>query len=328
MTRRPARAAGDTVDDAVDDAARARLDAEWPKHRPAVFGAAYRITGSVADAEDVAQDVWLRAASAASLAEVRDLRAWLVTVAARRAYDLLTSARARREDYVGPWLPEPLLTGPDAAEPVLVDDTVGIAMLLVLERLTPPERVAFVLRQAFEAPYEQIAEVLGKSPAACRQLVSRAGRKIAAAGPSAAAGRRASRAERERVVGAFRAAAESGDGAALLALLDPDATYTTDGGGKTFAARKVIAGAERIATVLVRVTAKLQITLAPVEVNGGPGLLVYSFGRLIGVDAVEVADGRVTAIRRVLNPDKLAGLRHAPESRRAEGPRRGRGPSR
>ena len=146
--------------------------------------------------------------------------------------------------------------------------------------------------------------------------------------PLAAAGRRASRAEHERVVGAFRAAAESGDGAALLALLDPDAAYTTDGGGKTFAARKVIAGAERIATVLVRVTAKLGITLAPVEVNGAPGLLVYSFGRLIGVDAFEVADGRVTAIRRVLNPDKLAGLRHAPESRHAEGPRPGRGPSR
>ncbi|MEU6035331.1 RNA polymerase sigma factor SigJ [Actinomadura sp. NPDC047616] len=297
-------------DEAPDAAARARLDAEWPEHRPAVFGAAYRITGSVADAEDVTQDVWLRAAAAGSLDEVRDLRAWLVTVAARRAYDLLTSARARRESYVGPWLPEPLLTGPDAAEPVLVDDTLGVAMLMVLERLSPPERVAFVLRRAFDVPYEQIAEALGRTPAACRQLASRAGRKIAAAGPSATARRRASRAEHERVLAAFRAASQNGDGAELLALLDPDATYVTDGGGRAFAARKVIAGAGRVATVLVRVAAKFAFRLVPAEINGEPGLLVYRDGQLVGADMIEVADGRVTAVRRVLNPDKLAGLRH------------------
>ncbi|WP_285493008.1 RNA polymerase sigma factor SigJ [Actinomadura sp. NBRC 104425] len=295
---------------APDEAARVRLDAEWPEHRPAVFGVAYRITGSVADAEDVTQDVWLRAAATGSLAEVRDLRAWLVTVAARRAYDVLTSARARRESYVGPWLPEPLLTGPDAAEPVLVDDTVGVAMLLVLERLSPPERVAFVLHRAFDVPYAQIAEVLGRSPAACRQLASRAGRKIAAAGASPAAGRRASRAEHERVVAAFRAASQDGDGARLLALLDPDATYTTDGGGRVFAARKVVAGAGRVAAVLLRVAAKYAYRLVPAEINGEPGLLMYRGGRLVGADTVEVVDGRVTAVRRVLNPDKLAGLRH------------------
>ncbi|MFC6935076.1 sigma-70 family RNA polymerase sigma factor [Actinomadura yumaensis] len=214
-----------------------RLAEEWAAHRPAVFGAAYRITGSVADAEDVVQDTWLRAASRGSLDDVRDLRAWLVTVAARRAYDVLGSARARRVDYVGPWLPEPLLTGPDAAEPVLVDDTVGTAMMLVLEELSPPERVAFVLHQAFEVPYERIAEVLGRSAAACRQLASRARRKVAAAEPP-----KAPRAERDRVLAAFRAAYESGDAAGLLAVLDPDATYTTDGGGKVFAARRVMRG--------------------------------------------------------------------------------------
>ncbi|GAA4307785.1 hypothetical protein GCM10023178_73870 [Actinomadura luteofluorescens] len=149
-----------------------RLDDEWAEHRSAVFGAAYRITGSVADAEDITQDVWLRASARGSLDDVRDLRAWLLTVAARRAYDVLGSARARRVDYVGPWLPEPLLTGPDAAEPVLVDETVGTAMLIVMEELSPPERVAFVLHQAFEVPYEQIAGVLGRSAAACRQVGS------------------------------------------------------------------------------------------------------------------------------------------------------------
>ncbi|KAB2345567.1 RNA polymerase sigma factor SigJ [Actinomadura rudentiformis] len=278
-----------------------RLETEWPEHRSAVFGAAYRITGSVADAEDVTQDVWMRAAAQESLDGIRDLRAWLITVAARRAYDLMTSARARRESYVGPWLPEPLLTGPDAAQPVLVDDTVGTAMLLVLEELSPPERVAFVLHQAFEVPYERIAEVLGKSPAACRQLASRARRKVAGAREP-----RASRAEKEKLIAAFRAAYEKGDGAQLMALLDPDATYVTDGGGKVFAARKVMAGAGHIAAIMLRVSAKLSPRLVPADVNGEPGLIHIRNGRAFAVDTFAVAGGRITAVRRVLNPDKLA----------------------
>ncbi|GAA2155539.1 RNA polymerase sigma factor SigJ [Actinomadura napierensis] len=283
-----------------------RLDDEWAAHRPAVFGAAYRITGSVADAEDIAQDVWLRASAREPLDDVRDLRAWLITVAARRAYDVLGSAHARRVDYVGPWLPEPLLTGPDAAEPVLVDETAGTAMLLVLEELSPPERVAFVLHQAFDVPYERIAEVLGKSPAACRQLASRARRKVAAASPP----RPARAGERERVLREFRAAYERGDEAALLALLDPDATYTTDGGGHLFAARKIIAGAGRVVTVLLRVAVRNRFTLVPAEVNGETALLVRNrAGRLAAVDTLEIRDGRVITIRRVLNPEKLAAAR-------------------
>ncbi|MBT2209497.1 MULTISPECIES: RNA polymerase sigma factor SigJ [Actinomadura] len=289
-----------------------RLDDEWDRHRPAVFGVAYRVTGSVADAEDIVQDVWLRAAAQESLDDVRDLRAWLVTVAARRAYDVLGTARARRVDYVGPWLPEPLLTGPDIADKVLVDDTVGTAMMLVLEELSPPERVAFVLRRAFDVPYEQIAEVLGKSPAACRQLASRAGRKVAAARPA----RPPSRTERERVLTAFRAAYEKGDATALMELLDPDATYTTDGGGKVFAARKIIRGAARVAAILLRVGRQKSVRFTPAEVNGEPALLVLgAIGpggpgghRVRAIDTVEIENGRITAYRRVINPDKLPTL--------------------
>ena len=292
----------------------ARLEAEWERHRPAVFGVAYRLLGSVADAEDVVQDVWLRAAGAA-LDEVADLRAWLITVAARRSYDVLTSARARRVGYVGPWLPEPLLTGPDAAQPVLVDDTVTTAMLLVLEELSPPERVAFVLHHAFEVPYERIAQVLGRSAPATRQLASRARRRLAASGGAAARPSResrASRAERARILDAFRAAYEQGDLAGLVALLAPGVVYTTDGGGQVGAARKHIVGASRVATVIIRVAARLGPSVAvPAEVNGEPGLLTYRAGTLAAVNTFEIADGRITAIRRQLNPRKLSHLHHA-----------------
>ncbi|MEO3868251.1 sigma-70 family RNA polymerase sigma factor [Nonomuraea sp. B12E4] len=148
-------------------------EAGWEAHRPAVFGAAYRILGAVAEAEDVTQEVWLRAA-AADLSGVRDLRAWLVTLAVRTSYNVLKSARVRRESYVGPWLPEPLLTGPDAAVRVLMDESVSTAMLVVMETLSPAERVALVLHDVFGFPFDRIAEVLGGTPAAGRKLASRA----------------------------------------------------------------------------------------------------------------------------------------------------------
>lgn len=277
---------------------------EWIQHRPAVFGVAYRLLGGVGDAEDVAQDVWLRAA-AADLSGVEDLRAWLVTVAARRSYDILRSARVRRETYVGPWLPEPLLTGPDAAEPVLVDESVSMAMLVVMDQLTPPERVAFVLHDVFEVPFERIAAVLGVTPAAGRQLASRARRRVGTAKQRP----RASRSEQERVLAAFRAAYEESDLKALVELLHPDAVYVTDGGGKVSAARKIISGGERIAMVLSRVSRRWGRGLFPLvlrEVGGEPALVAYRDKRITLVDTFDVAaDGRILAIRRVLNPDKL-----------------------
>jgi RNA polymerase sigma-70 factor (ECF subfamily) len=276
---------------------------DWAEHRPAVFGVAYRLLGTVSDAEDVEQDVWLRASSA-DLSGVRDLRAWLVTVAARRAYDVLRSARVRRETYAGPWLPEPLLTGPDASEPVLVDDSVSTAMLLVMERLSPPERVAFVLHDVFAVPFGRIAEVLDTTAAAGRQLASRARRRIAVAKETP----RADRPQRDRVLAAFRAAYLAGDLEGLVALLHPDAVYVTDGGGRVKAARRLIVGAERVATVLVRVGQRrgLASTL-PVEVGGETALALHHDGTLVAIDTYDIADdGRILALHRVLNPDKLA----------------------
>lgn len=282
-----------------------RLAAEWESHRPAVFGVAYRLLGSVADAEDVAQDVWLRAAGA-DLGTVDDLRAWLVTVAARRSYDILKSARVRRESYVGPWLPEPLLTGPDASEPVLVDESVSAAMLLVMEELSPPERVAFVLHDVFGLEFGRIAEVLDVSVPGARQLASRGRRRVTRARESTP---EASKAERERLLATFRAAYEAGDLAGLVRLLHPDAVYVTDGGGKVLAARKPIHGGERIAETMVRVGRQWRadhIDLA--EVGGELALVFHREGRVYSVDTVQTTDGLISAYRRVINPDKLSRL--------------------
>ncbi|MFI6927216.1 sigma factor [Nonomuraea spiralis] len=239
-------------------------EADWQAHRPAVFGAAYRILGSVAEAEDVVQEVWLRAA-AADLSEVRDLRAWLVTLAARGAYNVLKSARVRRESYVGPWLPEPLLTGPDAAAQVLMDESVSTAMLVVMETLSPAERVALVLHD------------------------------------------RASRADTERLLKAFKAAADAGNLAELVELLHPEAVYVADGGGKVTAARRPVQGAAPIALLAVRqIEIRRPDAFQIIEVNGQPALVTYRGGQLVWLDTLEIADGRITTWRRLANPEKFA----------------------
>jgi RNA polymerase sigma factor (sigma-70 family) len=279
---------------------------EFEELRPLLLAIAYRILGSVAEAEDVTQEVWLRAA-VADLSEVRDLRAWLITVAARTSFNVLKSARVRREAYVGPWLPEPLLTGPDAAAQVLVDESVSTAMLVVMEALSPAERVALVLHDVFDFPFTRIAEVLGGTSAASRKLASRARARVAAVEERP----RASRAETERVLKAFKAAAEAGDMAGLIELLHPEAVYVGDGGGKVTAARKPVHGAERIALLVIRqVEIRRPDAITVIEVNGHPALATYRGGRLVWLDTVEIADGRITAFRRLVNPDKLARLGH------------------
>jgi RNA polymerase sigma factor (sigma-70 family) len=281
-------------------------EADWESHRPAVFGAAYRILGSVAEAEDVTQEVWLRTATA-DVSGVRDLRAWLVTVAARTSYNVLRSARVRREAYVGPWLPEPLLTGPDAAAQVLVDELVSTAMLVVMETLSPAERVALVLHDVFDFPFGRIAEVLGKTPAASRKLASRARARVAAVEERP----RASRVETERVLKAFRAAADAGDIARLVELLDPEAVYVADGGGRVTAARRPVRGAGTIALLAVRqIEIRRPDAFGIIEVNGHPALATYRGGALVWLDTVEIAGGRITAFRRLVNPEKLAHIGH------------------
>ncbi|HEX2312425.1 MAG TPA: RNA polymerase sigma factor SigJ [Thermomonospora sp.] len=281
-------------------------EADWEAHRPAVFGAAYRILGTVAEAEDVTQEVWLRA-SAADLSEVRDLRAWLVTVAARTAYNVLQSARVRRESYVGPWLPEPLLTGPDASAQVLMDESVSTAMLVVMETLTPAERVALVLHDVFGFPFGRIAEVLGGTPAASRKLASRARARVAAVKERP----RASRAETERVLKAFKAAADAGDLAGLVELLHPEAVYIADGGSEVTAARRPVRGAVPIARLAVRlIELRRPDAFQIIEVNGWPALVSYDDGEPVWLDTVEVDGGRITTFRRLANPGKLARLGH------------------
>ncbi|MGN9843956.1 RNA polymerase sigma factor SigJ [Nonomuraea sp. H19] len=280
--------------------------ADWEAHRPAVFGAAYRILGTVAEAEDVTQEVWLRAA-AADLSEVQDLRAWLVTLAARTSYNVLKSARVRRESYVGPWLPEPLLTGPDAAAQVLMDESVSTAMLVVMETLSPAERVALVLHDVFDFPFSRIAQVLGGTPTASRKHASRARARVAAVKERP----RASKVETERVLKAFKAAADAGDMAALVELLHPEAVYVADGGGKVTAARRPVLGAEPVALLAVRqIQLRRPDAFQIIEVNGQPALATYRGGELVWLDTVEIADGRITAFRRLANPEKFAHIGH------------------
>jgi RNA polymerase sigma-70 factor (ECF subfamily) len=263
---------------------------------------AYRLLGSVADAEDVTQDVWLRAAGT-DLQDIDDLHAWLVTVAARRSYDILKSARFRRETYVGPWLPEPLLTGPDASQPVLADESVSTAMLLIMEKLSPQERVAFVLHDVFGVEFGRIAEVLDVSAPGARQLASRARQRVAKAKQSTP---QASKAEREHVLAVFRAAYEAGDLAGLVKLLDPDVVYVTDGGGEVSAARRPIHGGERVAEVILRVGRQMHLDRIDfAEVGGELALVFHREGRVYTVDTVQIKDGLITAYRRVMNPDKL-----------------------
>ncbi|MEH6373933.1 sigma factor-like helix-turn-helix DNA-binding protein [Streptomyces sp. KLMMK] len=223
--------------------------------------------------------------------------------AARRSYDILKSARFRRETYVGPWLPGPLLTGPDTSQPVLVDESVSSAMLLIMEELSPPKRVAFVLHDVFGLEFDKIAKVPDISVPGARQLASRARRRVAKAKQSMP---QASKAERAGVLTVFRAAYEAGDLAGLVRLLHPDAVFVTDGGGKAFAARKLIHGDERVAEVMVRVGHQWhpdRIDFA--EVGGEFALVFYREGRVHSVDTVQITEGLITAYRRVINPDKL-----------------------
>jgi RNA polymerase sigma-70 factor (TIGR02957 family) len=287
--------------------------AAFDQHRRLLFTVAYQMLGSVADAEDVVQDAWLRW-SAADRGGVVDARAYLVRVTTRLALDRMDSARARRESYVGPWLPEPLLTGgapvasaPPAPEPedaAELGEQVSLALLVVLETLSPAERAVFVLREVFDTPYEEIAEAVGKSPSAVRQIAYRAREHVAARRPRVAV----TTSEQQEVVDRFLAAVRGGDLQQLLEVLAPDVVLVADGGGIAAAARRPIEGAEKVAAFLDKAARREGLVLHDVWLNGSPAIQIELGGRIDTAVSLVVEDGRIVRIYAVRNPDKLGGM--------------------
>jgi RNA polymerase sigma-70 factor (ECF subfamily) len=288
-------------------------DAEvFEAHRGLMFAIAYRMLGAIADAEDAVQDAWLRW-SAASRADVADPRAYLARIVTNTALNRLRSARSRREAYVGPWLPEPLLTeaGPDAAERAELAESVSVAMLVVLESLTPEERAVFVLREVFRFEHAEIGTALGRSAPAVRQLAHRAREHVQARRPRFDVDWNQQREVTER----FLAAAAGGDIEGLMTVLAPDVTLLTDGGGKTRAALRPITGAAKAARYLAGIAGRpyegmdlSDMTVEAAEINGSPGTLIMSGSRAIAALTLTVSDGRITAIQLLANPDKLAAV--------------------
>ena len=290
------------------------LDAVMSERRQLV-NLAYRLLGSLAEAEDAVQEAYARwyALSGQQRGAIESPGAWLTTVASRICLDLLRSARARRERYPGEWLPEPLpepaewgpgrpagATG-DQADRVTLDESVGMAFLVVLDSMTPAERVAFILHDVFCYSFAEVAGITGRTPAACRQLASSGRRRIRAAqGTAAPVARRAG------IVRDFRLAWEAGDIGALVGLLDPGVTVTADGGGLATAAPRPIAGAAQVARYLAGITARASgLTILERTVNGQPGLVAQQGGVTVTVFAFDIAAGRITRIWAVRNPQKL-----------------------
>ncbi|MER7514988.1 RNA polymerase sigma factor SigJ [Streptomyces sp. NPDC126499] len=282
--------------------------------RRRLISLAYRMLGSLAEAEDVVQETYARwyAMSPREREAVVSPGAWLTKVAGRICLDVLRSARARRERYVGEWVPEPLPGGAewssgavdgstaDPADRVTLDESVSMAFLVVLESMTPAERVAFVLHDVFRYPFAEVADIVGRTPAACRQLASSARRRIDASRAPASP-----TAQRARVVREFRQAWEARDIGALLGLLDPDATAVGDGGGLVTATLHPIEGAERIARFFAERVHPGHLTVRECTVNGQPGLVAHLDGVVVSVYAFDIADGRIRRIWAVLNPEKL-----------------------
>ena len=272
-------------------------------HRGLLFTVAYEMLGSAADAEDVVQDAWLKWAGV-DQAEVRDPRAFLVRVVTRAALDRLRTLARRREEYVGPWLPEPLLTSPDVAEDVALADSLSMAMLLVLETLSPVERAVFVLREVFALEYDELAEAVGKTPTAVRQIAHRARAHVAARRPRAAG----SPAEARDALAAFQRAVETGDLQGLTDVLAPDVVALSDGGGVRQALPRPVVGVDKVARLLHGGLAAVlpRMTTERVEVNGGPALLVRFDGELDSIVSLHVEHGLVHGIYTVRNPEKLS----------------------
>ncbi|WP_194896148.1 RNA polymerase sigma-70 factor [Catenulispora pinisilvae] len=270
--------------------------------RNLLFTVAYEVLGSAADAEDVLQETWLRWVEV-DLDQVRDQRAYLIRITTRQALNRLRTVKRRREAYVGTWLPEPLLTTPDVAEDFELAENLSIGLMLVLETLSPTERAVFVLREAFDVDYDEIAAAVGKSPAAVRQIAHRARRHVDARRPRTSASQRTAQA----AVAAFQRALETQDMQGLMDVLAPQAVLIGDGGGVRRAGLRPISGAERVVRYVLGGIRKagVEVTTELTDVNGHPGLLVRVDGVLDGIMALHVEDERIAGMYYVLNPEKL-----------------------
>jgi RNA polymerase sigma-70 factor (TIGR02957 family) len=303
---------GGSTSDRPDPATEAFL-----AHRNLLFTVAYEMLGSAADAEDVLQETWLRWVGV-DLGTVQNQRAYLVRITTRQALNRLRTLSRRKESYVGTWLPEPLLTAPDVAEDVELADSVSMAMLLVLETLTPTERAVFVLREVFAVEYDEIAEAVGKDPAAVRQIAHRARAHVAARRPRGVI----SAAETQAALDAFQRATETGDLQRLLDMLAPDVVLMGDGGGVKQAVLRPIVGARNVARVMVAGIGKIAAmgSLQPAQVNGYPAL-VFRLGSEIDTEidtvlAVRMDDGLITGLYAVRNPEKLSHMEQETALRR------------
>jgi RNA polymerase sigma-70 factor (TIGR02957 family) len=281
---------------------------EFAALRPSAFAVAYRMLGSVSEAEDVVQEGFLRLHRARARGErIESPRAYLSTVVSRLALDHLRSARARRETYVGEWLPEPLV-GDDPARRAEIADSLSLAFLVLLESLSPEQRAAFLLREVFDEPYDRIAEIIGTSEGNARQLAARARRHVEERRPRY----EASRDQREALATRFFAAAEDGDLEGLEELLAHDVVFRGDGGGKAPAARRAVHGRAKVARLLIaglRTLADIRVTARREDVNGQPGVLYLDRdGRLVGVTILDIADGQIQGVSAIVNPDKLRHL--------------------
>jgi len=274
--------------------------------RPRLRTIAYRMLGSVSDSDDAVQEAWLRLSRADSAA-VENLAAWLTTVVARVCLDMLRARNARREEYIGSWLPEPIVLIDDAASPedeVLIADSVGLALLVVLETLTPSERLSFVLHDMFGVPFDEIAAILDRSPDAARQLASRGRRRVQGAPLNA----EASLDEQRELVDAFLAASRNGDFEGLIAVLDPDVVFRVDTGIDDLRARGPVSGAAAVAERVLARGRPLAGLARPALVNGGAGLVVGQPGRPFAVVGFTVANGRIAAIDLITDREKLSRL--------------------
>lgn len=286
-------------------------DASFEDHRARAFKVAYRILGSVADAEDVVQEAWLRWQKT-DRSSIQNLEAWLVTTVARLGIDQLRSARTRREIYVGPWLPEPIVELNGQAEPTPEDrlafaDDISIALLHMLERLAPDERAAFLLHDAFDYGYGELAALLGKSEAACRQTVSRARKRVRDSHPrfETDAG------EHRRLASALGDAIAAADPQALIDCMSEDVVFYSDGGGKVLAALNPLYGARNVSRFLLGIAGKSRELMdpQPATINGEPGFVLMQDGKVETVVTLGIVNGRIATIYAMRNPDKLGAIR-------------------